>query len=521
MPVSFRNVTFLLPHINDVSSATWSVTWSDINADGRPDLYVNNHADEAPMLFLSWGDRHFGRGQALDLGKDVHAAVWADYDGDGFPELLERVGGGAGVGHSERRASNNLFEFEGGRLELADDNLGLAYPLTRGRGATPFDFNADGRLDVFLGAGVRPDGEAPATVMLQEPSGRYAADHDYFGTDMAGVFAMLPGHFDDDLSIDFAMFGRKGVEVLTHRGGSYQRTLLVPDDGSLTDFSVDDFNNDGRSDIWVSRALPFDQLARVDDRTLRFEMVGERGDASTDVVSFRTDGPVTLRTAPYNNRGPEKIVYGSESIAVDPVTGVRLYRWSEAVMGRPDALDEDGGRLLGVWYDPDTRLWHVEAGGGRRVSTSAMVESASAIQWAGYNGRDEAAEQHDLLFLGQKGGTFRETRPVASAPATSVASGDFDNDGDVDVYAVVTGGAGNLVNRLYLNDGHAGFSAVSGAGRAPGPARGIGAPRQAPTSTTTAGSTCSCRTAAAPPRSSLTANTRSIRTPVAATGGST
>ena len=100
--------------------------------------------------------------------------------------------------------------------------------------------------------------------------------------------------------------------------------------------------------------------------------------------------------------------------------------------------------------------------------------STSAILWAGYSGRDEAAEQHDLLFLGRKDGAFREARPVASAPATSVASGDFDNDGDVDVYAVVTGGAGNLVNRLYLNDGHAGFSALAGAGRAPGPVRGIG-----------------------------------------------
>ena len=113
--------------------------------------------------------------------------------------------------------------------------------------------------------------------MLQGPSGRYAADHDYFGTDMAGVHAMLPGHFDDNLSMDFAMLGVGGVEVLTHRGGSYQRTLVFPNDTSLTDFSVDDFNNDGRSDIWVARALPFDQLARVDYRTLRFEMVAEGG----------------------------------------------------------------------------------------------------------------------------------------------------------------------------------------------------------------------------------------------------
>ena len=163
MPVSFWNVTFLLSDINDVSSATWSVTWTDINADGRPDLYVNNHADKPPMLFLSWGDRYFGRGQALDLEKDGHAAVWADYDGDGFPELLERVGGGAGKGLSWRKDSTT---------SSSSKAAGWSSRTTISDSPTPWPADAAPRPSTSTGTGGLTCSWAPASVRTAGPRRR-------------------------------------------------------------------------------------------------------------------------------------------------------------------------------------------------------------------------------------------------------------------------------------------------------------------------------------------------------------
>jgi hypothetical protein len=55
-----------------------------------------------------------------------------------------------------------------------------------------------------------------------------------------------------------------------------------------------------------------------------------------------------------------------------------------------------------------------------------------------------------------------------------VAAGDFDNDMDVDLYLVNSGGAENMPNDLYENQGNGSFVRVPGAGGAAGSTLGIG-----------------------------------------------
>jgi Ca2+-binding RTX toxin-like protein len=462
MRVEFGDATRLLRGINDAPSASYSISWSDVDADGRPDLYVGNHGDRPPLLFLSEGHGRYQTVAAPDTGKDAHTAVWADFDRDGSPELVQRVGGGAGRGLSHTKRSSDLFDFADGRLVLADRGLGLDYPLARGRGATPFDFDGDGRLDVFYGAGVRPDGRAPATVLLQQPAGRYAAAPEFFGTSLAGVESLLPGRFDADASIDFALLDRNGVlEVLRSPPGGYQRELLFDSDETLRSLTVDDFNNDGLSDIWIARAREFDQLARADARTLRFSITAQEDDRSMDRISFAGAGPMTL-SIPTGRFGPKTVVYGSASTDVDPGS-VHLDSRSRSVWGRPDALDERDG-LLGIWYTPETGRWHIEASDGTDVSL-AWVQATARLRLPSYTGLDTVPQPRDVLLLARGDGSFRATRPVEAAPATSIASGDFDNDGDIDAYAVISGPVGNVVDRLYVNDGQGHFTERTVLGR--------------------------------------------------------
>lgn len=69
----------------------------------------------------------------------------------------------------------------------------------------------------------------------------------------------------------------------------------------------------------------------------------------------------------------------------------------------------------------------------------------------------------DLLYRNRGDGTFEARTAAAGFTAATltngVASGDIDNDGDLDLY--ITGSAGSLQNYLYLNDGDGFFTDVS------------------------------------------------------------
>jgi hypothetical protein len=181
--------------------------WADVNRDGRLDLFLPRGQEQA-MLFINRGKRGFrneaaARGVAGN-GTLEYGGVFADYDNDGDPDLyvtregtdvlyrnngkgrfsdvtaLAKVGGG---NLSHRTASWGDYDNDG-RLDLYVTNYGFCYgpgqadqlfhqnrngtftdvsnliqadysltpDLGQGRGfeAAWFDYNGDGRQDLFL-----------------------------------------------------------------------------------------------------------------------------------------------------------------------------------------------------------------------------------------------------------------------------------------------------------------------------------------------------------------------------------
>src|SRR5262249_37944581 len=65
-----------------------AAVWADYNGDGRPDLFVATPA--GPRLFTNGGDGTFKDDTALLPGEacyNLTAAAWIDYDGDGRPAI--------------------------------------------------------------------------------------------------------------------------------------------------------------------------------------------------------------------------------------------------------------------------------------------------------------------------------------------------------------------------------------------------------------------------------------------------
>ncbi len=137
---------------------TFSVSWMDFNADGKPDLWITPHGYRSsdapkgakfPSLYLNRGSGTFNNiiSQVWPIGitGDTHGSAWGDFDNDGDPDLFVVAGAEGGHGQSP----NFFFVNNQGKLREQAVALGLDYPLGRGRSPLWFDFNKDRLLDVL------------------------------------------------------------------------------------------------------------------------------------------------------------------------------------------------------------------------------------------------------------------------------------------------------------------------------------------------------------------------------------
>ncbi|MFH1566508.1 MAG: VCBS repeat-containing protein [Gemmatimonadota bacterium] len=101
------------------SSSGWitaDADWADYDGDGDLDLYLATGGDEQQqpdLLFANRGDGSFADATAaagLPTGATPHlCATWADYDGDGAPDLYATDGWGLGNRLYHNQAPDSLF----------------------------------------------------------------------------------------------------------------------------------------------------------------------------------------------------------------------------------------------------------------------------------------------------------------------------------------------------------------------------------------------------------------------------
>jgi len=170
--IQFEDVTELSGLI--YFGESYGSSWGDFNGDGWPDLWTGNHGPfgKGSTLYLNNADGTFTTvKQNLgfeDLSNhDIHTGSWADFDNDGDQDLMVVAGAKGGDGEGP-----NFFMINnGGVFKDNAENLGLDFPLGRGRIPIWFDWNNDGFLDILLVNHPRPDGKAPTTLFIQKESG--------------------------------------------------------------------------------------------------------------------------------------------------------------------------------------------------------------------------------------------------------------------------------------------------------------------------------------------------------------
>lgn len=137
--------------------ATWGSVWADHDGDGWPDLLINRHKKEPWLLandngsFTEIVDRALVAPTPGRTIFDRHNCAWGEANGDGGPDLFCGSGAQDGAGNGPNR-----LLLGGERLRDVTESYGVADEEGRARSVNWLDHDSDGDLDLFVGNETRP-----------------------------------------------------------------------------------------------------------------------------------------------------------------------------------------------------------------------------------------------------------------------------------------------------------------------------------------------------------------------------
>jgi predicted nucleotidyltransferase len=359
------------------------------------------------------------------------------------------------------------------------------------------DYDEDGDLDILL------TGRKSISSFSFEPISRiYRNDEGVFtdieagleGVDQASVSW---GDFDGDGDLDILLTGKNSSNQLISRiyenNGDGTFSDIVAGLVGVTYSSVawGDYDGDGDLDILLTGLnFTYQPISRI-----------YRNDAGTftDIVAGLEEvGYSSVAWGDYDEDGDLDILLSGRASRVDPITGVnlnypisRIYRndGEDGFIDIEDGLVEDDRILEGVakssvaWGDydgdgdldilltgdkstnqPISRIYR-NNGADSFEDINAGLEGVdnSSVAWGDYDGDGDL----DILLTGNNSlpeattlpiskiyrndsGTFTDINQLKDVWNSSVAWGDYDNDGDLDI--LLTGRTRGADSRIYRND---------------------------------------------------------------------
>src|SRR5262245_24158404 len=305
-------------------------------------------------------------------------------------------------------------------------------PEQMGAGVALFDYDNDGDLDVFLVQDGPLDGSAPAS------SPNYPTSRLFRNDLTRGADGKPRLHFTD-------VTARAGVGLRAYGMG----------------VAVGDYDNDGDLDLFITSFGP-DHLFRNNGNGTFTDVTSEAGVSdplwSTSAVFFDydRDGDLDLFVANYLD-----FTLAGNKTCTD-ASGARDYCGPRTYRPAPDRLyrNDGNGRFTDV----------TESAGIARADGAGLGVVADDFNGDGwldlYVANDATPNQ---LWINQKNGTFVDDGPLSGAAVNAagnpegsmgIASGDFDGDGDDDLFVT------NIIGEtfvLYRNDGKGNFEDARGA----------------------------------------------------------
>jgi hypothetical protein len=450
---------------------------------------------------------------------DLHGAAWADFDNDGDQDLIVITGAGGGAG--EAPYPKYLFVNQDGILRNEAKRFGIEEPLGRGRTPLWLDADNDGKLDVLFMSVPRPDGKAPSVLFRQTANGFENANSRFGFRDapwsrfenlrhlLDNVIHLRWRRYTSSLSVENDRFaqladldGDGTLELIVYSQPSrvysigaipmrdITNRIRFPDQSSVQDVVIEDFDGDGHNDIflvrsrfgrWWSDVTSSRVVVQPDLLEVRGMLVpgNTYGDQT---VQFRTEGDVTVHLSPPWTPENERTITSprvriGSSLQPAEQLSFTVSPQEAALAGSADVRADSRNEVF-LTYDMASRNWVLGSSlqGIRHIDF--IVKSSKPIDQVQVEGFQPTSGELPNVLLLRRGEQF-VSHPLSGEAAVptachSAVAGDFDNDMDLDLYLVCAGAVENLPNRLYENDGKGNFTLVPDAGGASGSMIGRG-----------------------------------------------
>ena len=453
-------------------------SWADYNGDGWPDVWVTNRYDEF-RLYVNNGNGTYTDSSSVITSSNygAYGSAWGDFDNDGDPDILNAGPGGCG-GECTNAHANIFLVNDNGFLVNDAASYGVDYPLGRGRTPLWFDWDIDGRLDLLVSNAARSDGAGP-TAFLTQDEGRFIDD-----TAVAGISPL------DSKFAQLARFAPGAPPRLIAAGSQYplgiydysafpfldiQESIGLPMTYNVQDAIIADFNGDLLTDVFLARSNEYNSAAILIDTNV----LGARLKAVGDQKAFRFKATGSVHFEIYGDGlTPLNEIHIGENATVQATRQFTLSDDDPAVIGiQPHEPGIDTGIYIG--YQPADGFWEIQLSSPARKARDFRIEADSPISELNIIGFEnfEDIEITDRLFMQFSNG-FVDNTVVAGldtpTPCGSAVAADFDNDMDLDIYMVCRGSITNRANILYENLGDGTFLAEPEAGGAEGSTLGRG-----------------------------------------------
>lgn len=223
-----------------------TATWIDYDSDGDLDVFLGSAVREGYGDVMMRNDRgvFVEATTGIEGERDTESATWADWDGNGYPDLLIATGAGRTIAFTNKAG---VF------TRTTIPALGARHWL----GSTWGDFNGDGRPDLAVIDKsyvriLRNNGGTFTTVRNTSVTlGRSVAWVDLNNDGRLDLYLVLSARGEVPGSVD----DRRDLLLMATRRGTFE--IVRPDelagwDGSGDGASVLDYNHDLRMDVVVS-----------------------------------------------------------------------------------------------------------------------------------------------------------------------------------------------------------------------------------------------------------------------------